>query len=145
MQYNIPIKRDEVIGKRINCIWQFDLPYDVEKEYLERLIAIELESGLRISLDADTEVPDTKTGFGLIYPYVASTVFYPEIDARRNVNLNSPVKAMFLPYGWKFSIGFLLENGFVIHNAINMTENLASLYKPGAGTMASMRIFELPN
>lgn len=89
MKENVPITRAEVIGKCVRCILQRDR----EKAYQEREIVVELESGLRFSLESrDKEVLDSATGLGFIYPYLGSKKLYCEISASSNAELRSPIK-----------------------------------------------------
>ena len=145
MEQSKPITREEVIGKHVSFVLQCDLPYDKKDDYQDRLIIIELESGLRFSLERQTEVLDKETGFGFIYPYVASRGLYREMDSQRDANLRSPIKAMFLPFGWKFGCGVLLENGFVIYPGFGQQENGVLFLASDPQLLSSMPAFELPS
>jgi hypothetical protein len=116
----------------------------VKDEFQEREIVIELESGLRFSLERSTEVLDPLTGFGLIYPYPKTEGLYIEIDARSNANLDSPVKRIMRPYGYIFNCGLVLENDFIIIDGFAMTGNGALFMRIDQETMALMEPFELP-
>jgi hypothetical protein len=145
MEQSKPITREEVIGKRVKFVLQLDLPYDKKEDYQDRLIIIELESGLRFLLVDEKEVLDKETGFGIIYPYVGSRGLYCEIDSQSNANLRSPIKGLFLPSGWIYGTGVLLENGFIIYTGFGMQENGVLFHASHPENPSEMVAFELPS
>ncbi len=144
MEQGRAIKRGDVIGKRIRFVLQRDLLYHDKEEYQEREIIVELESGLRFSLDGQAEVLDAATGFGLIFPYAGKDGLYCEIDARSDANLSSPIEKMIRPYGYRFSCGVVLGNGFILIGGFDIAGNGALFMRPCPETMALMEPFELP-
>ncbi len=140
-----PLRREDVIGRLINSVGHFDLPYDNEKRFQERLIIVELESGLRFALQQASEIVDPKLNAGRIYPFLLTAPLTPFVDGQTDPNLRSPVNALTLPYGWQCSCGVVLINGFVLHDGFSSWGNGALFYKPDQQTRLAMLDFELPH
>lgn len=125
------IYRDEIIGKRISRVFHFNVRYDREKEFQERLIVVELETGLRFAIQSENDVLDPVSGMALIYPSLDTSL---ELDVELSLpdesekNFNSPIRSIVLPYGWTNSIGLILENGFCLHDGFSMWGNSANFY-----------------
>jgi hypothetical protein len=144
MEQSRPMSRKDVIGKRVRCVFQSDVSCDAEAEFQEREIVIELETGLRFALRQETEVLDPVTGLARVHSYPGTAGLYRELDSSSDLNLNSPIKAMIQPYGYKFVCGIVLENGFVLIEGFSMQGNGVLFMKPCSETMAEMQKLELP-
>jgi len=138
-----PITREDVLGKRIRRVFHVDLPRT--EKFQPRSIVIELESGLRFSLEQDSKVVDPVSGLGVLFPYPNSKGLNPVLEAAHEPNLDSPVKAMVTPYGWEYDCGVRLENGYVIHDGFSDWDNGVVFYLPDAETKAALVEFDLPS
>lgn len=143
MENRKAIKRHEIIGKLVRSIFHVDLPFDKEQQYQNRLIVVELESGLRFSLQQGAEILDPISGVGFVYPYVESAKMNLVLESSREPNLVSPIQTLVLPYGWKDEFGLVLENGFALHSSFSDGENIAQFYHPDARTKSSLVQFDL--
>lgn len=138
------IYREDVIGKRIKRVSHFNLPFDPEGEFQERLIIVELETGLRFSLQKETNVLDPVSGLALIYSYEEQKELELVVDIKSEPNLESFIKSIALPYGWDNRVALILENGFVMHDGFSMWDNGVVFYVPTPPVEESMAEIELP-
>lgn len=155
MQAKTYIKKHEIIGKRVRSVIR------INEETLKGdqfcLFVIEIESGLRFTLEREAEIIDPLTNYGLIYPYLAveKGMFWKmacdiiwkcklELDSSINPNLDSPIQAMFLPHGAKYLCGLLLENGFIMCDGFPLGGGNALAFFNPNGLDPDDEIFELP-
>lgn len=156
MQAKTYIKKWEIMGKRVRSVSKLNKELVGEDQWF-CLFVLELESGLRFTLERESEVINPLTNYGLIYPYLtaengmfgktASNIIYEfklELDTSINPNLDSPIQAVFLPAGAKYFCGLVLENGFVMRDSFPLWGgNVLSFYKRN-GMDPDDVIFELP-
>jgi hypothetical protein len=117
------IKRDDVIGQKINQVFHVDLPYKEKDRFQERLIVIELETGLQFTLEQELEILDANSQDGMIYSYTKNEKMTLVLNRNTEKNLNSPIKETVIPYTWTYNFGLVLENGFVLHDGFSSWEN----------------------
>ena len=65
----IPIRKDEIIGKHIKNVFEIDLPYDAKEKWQQRIIVVELESGLKLSLEQQPKIVDLASNMAFVYPF----------------------------------------------------------------------------
>jgi len=112
------IRKREIIGARIRRVCYLNLPKGPEGDFQERLIVVEMESGLKFTLEQENAIVDPQTGKGLIYPYSGSTTFEVVVDSAKDPNLNSPVHSVVLTHGWKNCVGIILTKSHLINSGI---------------------------
>lgn len=145
MESRTPIIKEQIIGKLIAFVHHVDLPYDAKERFQQRLIVIELQSGLRFALQQGEDVFHKDSRLGIIYPHTDILGLQAVLTFETDPNLRSPIRSLFIPFRWKDSPGVALENGFVLHDGFSERDNAVSFYKPGLQTIPNLVEFDLPN
>ena len=145
MNRTTPLKKSYIIGKQILSVSHIDLRYDNDKNFQERLILIELESGLRFTLQQESNIIDTVSKVSRIYPYSNSNPQVVVLRSDAESNLRSPIKALAIPFGWKDSCAVILQNGFALYDGFSSRDNGVLFVRPAPETRASLVEFHLPD
>jgi hypothetical protein len=141
----LPIKKREIIGGRIRRVCHVNLPKDPEEDFQERLIVVEMESGLKFTLQQESKITDPQTGKGLVFPDSGQLKLETVIDSSEKGDLNSPVASLVFPYGWTNSLGVLLENSFAMYDGFSDWDNGVLFHRVGDETRSNLVPFDLPD
>jgi len=163
MESKIPIKKDEIIGKRVRAVYCVKGPYDCRPKYQPRVFVVKLYSGLQFALEQGQKIIDPVSGHGLIYPYALSTTFIrrffgsvlrskggsgtmkPELGViTSGMRLLSPIKAMYLSDGSENGCALLLENRYVIEFVHGESQDSLIFRDSTSWNLSEETFFELP-
>lgn len=142
MQRDNLLKNEDVIGKFIRRVCHVDLP--AKDDFQERLIIVEMESGVRFNVLQDHQIFDRATNLGVVYKYFGDEcALKPVFERGSNKDLESPVRTMIIPYEAKYRCGVILENGFALYEGFSMWDSGAIFHLPDSSTKESLMEFRL--
>lgn len=137
------MKVSEMIGEKIRVVFHKDL--DLKDGFQERLIIIDLSSGVKVSLQQEMAIFSgaERTGRIAIWGRDQNTEsLQRQIDIASEANLDSKITRLFIPYRWNDSLGVMLENGYVLHDGFSEHDNGILFYKPDEQTLKAFRFLD---
>lgn len=137
------LTRNDILGARIRRV--FEIPLPVDGDFQPNHIIAELDSGLQIPFQQEQEIALDPSKPARLAGSDKPILAEPTLDQEKNPELNSPIVGVFLPWGWDYSLGILLQNGFVLHEGFSLYSNGVMLYHPAESTSSAFIPLILPD
>ena len=129
----------QLIGRRIRAVYERDLEYVKKYRFQPRLIIVELTCGFQFFLHQYPDTPESQ----LKNKDICQTDKMV-LDADIKPELSSPIKEVVRPYDAPYDIGWLLENGYALHNGFSEWDNSVDFYLADEADMRELKSVELP-